>query len=439
MSHFYVPSNLVIEDHLSPELLRYKYEALYLIHRIVVGRNRYRDDNRGYVSLKIEYLRRVIPGRVLPKLIRHLITAEVIECDGWYIKGRKARGYRLSSKFRNVKTQRIRCEKVKLTRKIRCLSERGRAAISLDIHKYLLRWLQHLEIDVDEAVWIVEQANISDERKTIIRHSIDRIFEQEWNFSFDPFGRVHTNLTNLSSLVRSTLHLGGNNLVEIDIANSQPLFLALLVLHFRSNKDKTLDYKTFKNENNFDILSPSPYLRITQCNVLQEITGYEFTSIRQKLAKDEQKYLALCEEGRLYEYLQEMLGIERMSRKEFKRQFFQVLFGANSYHTEFRQLFRELFPQLSKVIHRHKRRKPQYLAQLMQWYESNFVIGTVCRRLMENHPEFPVLTIHDSILTTAPHAETVKSIIEQEFSNLGLFPTLKIKKYGLATRDKMSA
>jgi hypothetical protein len=52
------------------------------------------------------------------------------------------------------------------------------------------------------------------------------------------------------------------------------------------------------------------------------------------------------------------------------------------------------------------------------------MIDTVCLRLKKHHPEIPVVTIHDSILTTAEHLPTVKRIILEEFARIDLRPAL---------------
>lgn len=55
----------------------------------------------------------------------------------------------------------------------------------------------------------------------------------------------------------------------------------------------------------------------------------------------------------------------------------------------------------------------------------------VCARLMEEHPDCPVVTIHDSILTTPRWVEVVTKVIHEEFARLGITPTLHVEDYGV--------
>ena len=64
----------------------------------------------------------------------------------------------------------------------------------------------------------------------------------------------------------------------------------------------------------------------------------------------------------------------------------------------------------------------------LQRAESQFVIGTVCRRLVEEFPDTPILTVHDSVMTTPPHVDVVVRVIRDEFDRLGVQPTLRVEE-----------
>ena len=55
------------------------------------------------------------------------------------------------------------------------------------------------------------------------------------------------------------------------------------------------------------------------------------------------------------------------------------------------------------------------------------MIRGVCGRLIEEHSDCPLITVHDAILTTAPWVATVQQVILDEFGKLGIRPTLKVK------------
>ena len=65
----------------------------------------------------------------------------------------------------------------------------------------------------------------------------------------------------------------------------------------------------------------------------------------------------------------------------------------------------------------------------MQAYEATLVIATICERIMRERPDLPIITIHDSFLTTEEHVAYVKSVILDEFSKVGVTPKLKHETY----------
>src|ERR1017187_1335507 len=53
------------------------------------------------------------------------------------------------------------------------------------------------------------------------------------------------------------------------------------------------------------------------------------------------------------------------------------------------------------LVHQHNQHGLGGLARAMQRAESDLVIRRVCGRMTEHYPEAPLLTIHDSIMTTS--------------------------------------
>lgn len=130
------------------------------------------------------------------------------------------------------------------------------------------------------------------------------------------------------------------------------------------------------------------------------------------------------------------------SRKKFKPLFFQqVIYGDNrvayARDTDIALLFKAMYPSVWRFITEWKLWRGgtedqdesfKRLAIRMQQRESRFVIGRVCTRLTEHHPEIPLLTIHDSILTTPDHVETVFRVMTEEFARLGVRPKLRVEQ-----------
>ena len=94
---------------LPTQLQSYGACASYFLHCILVGQATRGADANGFVRLKSEYLRRVIPDRIEKALRQSLIVAGVVEWDKSYIEGEKSMGYRISDSMK-MPSMRVRCD-----------------------------------------------------------------------------------------------------------------------------------------------------------------------------------------------------------------------------------------------------------------------------------------------------------------------------------------
>lgn len=89
-------------------------------------------------------------------------------------------------------------------------------------------------------------------------------------------------------------------------------------------------------------------------------------------------------------------------------------------------IFRREFPSVHQFIFDQKVDDYRQLACNMQRAEAELMIDTVCLRLMTHHDEIPLVTIHDSIMTTEEHVPTVARIMVEEFQRIGFRPQFKV-------------
>ena len=92
--------------------------------------------------------------------------------------------------------------------------------------------------------------------------------------------------------------------------------------------------------------------------------------------------------------------------------------------------FKRLFPSVFKTIRLLKKKSYKNVAHLLQRCESSIIIGRVCTRMMVEHPDVPLYTIHDAVLTTKEHVQTVENVMNEVFSTLVLTPTISTTDYG---------
>src|SRR5206468_4285206 len=114
-------------------------------------------------------------------------------------------------------------------------------------------------------------------------------------------------------------------------------------------------------------------------------------------------------EGTLYEKWQRQIGAE--TRDQAKAAFFHLVYG-NAKDNPNLQAMVDLYPGPAQAILDLKREKGyKWVAQEMQRRESGIMINAACQYLMKHQPEVPILTVHDSILTTQENLDLVTNII----------------------------
>ena len=56
------------------------------------------------------------------------------------------------------------------------------------------------------------------------------------------------------------------------------------------------------------------------------------------------------------------------------------------------------------------------------------MLGGVCGRLMTHHPDVPLVSVHDALMTTGEHLPLVVRVLEEEFERrLRVVPALAVE------------
>ena len=360
-----------------------------LVHFIYLNRVLDCLEKDAFVNLKAEYLRKLIPDW---KTVKHAaVESGLVECDGIYRAGIKSFGYRLADPvLRQAQHRLYPIEDAAIARRMNKRSE-----IRYSVQRWLKANNERLEVaNIDDRFVEMtacrswrddgEKGSVA-ARKECYLECLRWIRDAHWVFSFDGFARrCHNNATALKRECRRFLRVNGIPLVEIDIKNSQPLFIGL--------------------------------------------------AAREK-GVDDERYLRLCEQD-LYQYLADK---GKWTRDKVKQQLTQrALFAPNDHKfadLPVWKLFAAEFPAIVDFCRRMKAGKKtddndhphNLLARLAQKMEANFVIFTVCERIRREKPDIWLLTIHDSILTLPEHADYILSVMRDEFARRNVAPRLEIK------------
>lgn len=251
-------------------------------------------------------------------------------------------------------------------------------------------------------------------------------------------GRVHSNLTNLTSQIFPTLNYKGDPLVGYDIANSQP-YLTSALLNFIINLLR--GKKSFNPINTLNTLNTIPFPK----PLLNYINSYLQTPLQPQLITimleeslsevdftGVSEFQFLCESGNLYRELSpKLFDIEYTAKtqRKIKDFFFTLLFTKPGNHRSGITKFKQQFPVVHRLISEIKRQSTEkgYFPIILQCIESYFILEKVCKRLHKEHPKAPIFTKHDSVYTIEEYRLELLKIMQEESKLLfGVSPTFRL-------------
>lgn len=312
--------------------------------------------------------------------INFLLQRGVIHLIQKHKAGKNARVYKLEDQILKSEITRYRnTDKVLLKKWKMAVStvENDEIISNLifpEIKKKLVDDLFHVQIDYEKSIFFLDSTMQETDIYNKNKYSVDAIADQHIFYHFDSYGRMHTNFTILKSFIRKNcLLINGEETMELDIKNSQPLFLTKLMIE-EGLVDIDLDeFELFKH---------------------------------------------LTIEGKFYQYL--MDNSEIKDKVQIKETVYKVLFGKN-YKNKSDLLFKRLFPTIHNFIRIYKSKNKDYkiLSHRLQRAESNLVFNQIIKEIMYLCPEVKILTVHDSILFQRKYKTEVETIfykiLKQEF------------------------
>lgn len=318
------------------------------------------------------------------KYIDYLIDNSIIIVTKNHTRGKNAINYRINlnllyeKHFYYYNTNK-KILKNKRDRDIRQILEKNSSSIELEIRPHLYADLSRFRIDMFESKLVIdrlfENDHINKIKKDINTYMCEMINIENFDFTFDKHGRFHTNYTRLRTEIRQkALRVSYNNkledVVEIDIKNSQPMFLLLLL---RDNlTDGVLKIKDFLD------------------------------------------YKKECYTGDIYKRLIKMYSFcypnKTLNRKEAKKIFYKYLFGPVK-NNDVRKMFKMMFPSIDKWLTLYKKEKGyKTVSHALQRLESDLIYNDIIKEI-KSIKNVPIITIHDSLIV--PKSE--KDLVEEVF------------------------
>jgi hypothetical protein len=315
-------------------------------------------------------------GHLYNYYINYLLDNKILEMISNYQAGRNARIYKINDKILKGRINRYRNTDKTLLKKyknnVSQIEESGikNKLIDDDIKSKLVNDLFYIDIQFDRSIFYLD--NLKDNDGDIYnrnKYSVECINDKHIFYHFDNYGRMHTNFTILKSFIRKNcLLIGGEETSEIDINNSQPLFLTKIISDSNSK---------WVNDDEFELF----------------------------------KYLTI--NGKYYQYIMDHL--KDSNKSMVKEMTYKVLFGKNKSNSKADKVFAELFPTIHHFIKLYKKEKGDYkiLSYELQRAESNLIFNKIIREVTTLYPEIKLATVHDSIIIPKKY----KNIVEIIFKN----------------------
>ncbi|MHB0960413.1 MAG: hypothetical protein ACYC0X_31595 [Pirellulaceae bacterium] len=394
---FYVPASFHPEDMLPPQLLLHAQSAYYLLHLLLL---RFAHGEHDWARLKMKYLENVLVRRHCNPTRTALEEHGDIRRVGGYRVGQHAIGYLLGKQY---KCQRLRAfhptnpQLLHSLARVQHETEESGGRNRLPIHEAWEEWQNSLTLDIDQARSAVARLPVLSNPYDTQSLLIDRLRREEYRLTVNDFGRVHNSITNLYRTIRPALRTHGKPTMHIDIVNSQPALLAMLLR--RPSNVESGDFCLCQRDPARAARHRPPdshHLDATTTNAVSIDDRTPFIRI-----EGGDHYQKLANGGRLYEHLMARTG---MSRAEVKVGLLRDVFGKRGhYPCPLEQAFREDFPGVYQVIRWLNRDNHAALLRDLQRVESDLVIHRVGRRLQELRCT-GCISLHDAVfvLGTCP-------------------------------------
>jgi len=320
-------------------------------------------------------------GHEYKAYVDFLIHKDIIKMKCNYKAGVTSRIYELNPLVFKQQINRVKNEDKFLLKKYKKkiydtidFVKQSESSIQPEIREKLISDLFNVEIDFERSILFLnflKKEDIDIYNRNV--YSVESINDKHIFYHFDNYGRLHTNFTILKSFIRKNcLLIDGEETCEIDISNSQPLFLCKLI------KDSQT---AWINKDEFDF------------------------------------FRALVTNGNFYQYIMQVIG--EKDRTKVKEMTYKVLFGYNRVNSKSDKIFSSIFPTIHHFIKLYKKEwgNHKILAHDLQRAESNLIYNKIIKKVMILNPEIKIITVHDSLVFPKKYRDIVQSIFDYELSN----------------------
>jgi hypothetical protein len=319
-------------------------------------------------------------GYLYKHYIDYLVDKNIIKMICNYKKGVTSRIYSLNPTIFKEQIKRTNNQDKVLIKKYKKkifdtieFVDIDKSSINIDIREKLISDLFSVDIDFERSLFYLnclKKEEIDIYNRNI--YSVESINDKHIFYHFDNYGRLHTNFTILKSFIRKNcLLIDGMETFELDIKNSQPLFLCKLISDSQTAWVNRDEFEFFKQ---------------------------------------------LTMNGKFYQFLMQSTG--EKDRNLVKEMTYKVLFGRNRSNSKADIEFSKLFPTIYNFIKLYKKEwgNHKVLAHDLQRAESGLIYNKIIKKIMILYPDIKLITVHDSIVFPKIYKQEIKNIFDYELS-----------------------
>lgn len=430
----------------------YCFDKERLIHIIglissIPARNKDLITEDGYIPINSSVLRNYFKDYL--SYLDYLLQTGVLRSDGIVVPEEKSCSYKFSPEYEEQPMVRYTYLAARNTQPEPILGERFNRYTKkfeynplLD-YPYLSHWYEQKKLEINPVAekFALHRREIADRSHSAkdtqaqyhsALYNIIALENKEYNAKIDSnVHRLHSAITNMQKDYRNFLKYDGKELTSIDISNSQPFLLCILLNPEFWDKDSD----AYINIGHL----PENIQKMFTPTLLIEIKRYVASMPAAKL----QNYIREASAGNLYEFMQRKINNPDIDRSRVKTMILITFFSDNKYISQqtedaaLKRRFRELFPEIYNLIAKCKRSRKNRFACLLQSVESEIILNRCCKRIWdEGGHKVPVFTIHDSIATTAEYVGLVRNIMDEElYKAAGVHPHFKEETWSEANLE----
>jgi hypothetical protein len=420
----YLPNMLIdeLDNYLKRNPPKFKIHKVYfyfIVHHLIIRQIQYSKEE--YFSIDKKYLRSVTCNNI-DRYIKILENGEFIISDKKYTRGIKSLQYKINEVFiKGVNEFTLETESKFGKRLVKDIYKKKAHYNRLEPHLRLMRAeLMKMMFDYNNAYRWAEN-NSNGVKKLSYLTSISQIENKLYRYfkRNSTNRRLDTNLTNLKSELRQFI-IG--DYVSIDIKNSQPFLLGILIDNIINNRDTLCSY-----------LSQEHYTKTFGIKGIKRVLLIHQNQEKTDMVKFRIFYDSVLN-GTLYDDLVSRYT-GQTTRNAVKDIMFKVLFSKNVCYSKYnkfipyedeKKVFTSVYSFVGEVVKALKVKDHSTLPIYLQRFESFLFIDCIAKGLVNNG--IIPFTIHDSVIVKSKDKKKTIDIMDEIFmKQIGVIPSYKIK------------